>query len=134
MARRKQSKKSAQLGELEAAVMGIIWEREAATVQDVVDALKTTRKLAYTTVMTVMSRMAEKGLLARRKDGRAYIYTPSESQEKLAGSLLRSLVERLYAGATGSAVAHLLEADDNVDEAELERLEQLIRAKRKGGK
>jgi len=119
-----------RLGELEADVMGVVWEMGKVTVQDVKDALEPRRALAYTTVMTVMSRLAEKGLLDRRKEGRAYYYTPAASQEKVAGSLLRSLVRRLYDGATGKAIAQLLESEENVDDAELERLEQLIHARR----
>lgn len=127
-------RKPLQLGELETEVLGIVWERGEVSVQDVRDALAPKRPLAYTTVMTVMSRLAEKGLLERRKEGRAYIYTPGPPQEKLAGSLLESLVERLYAGATGQAIAHLLETEAEVDEEELDRLEALIRARREAGK
>jgi predicted transcriptional regulator len=121
-----------QLGELEADVLGVVWEMNKATVQEVKDALEPRRPLAYTTVMTVMSRLAEKGILERRKEGRAYYYTPAASQQKVAGSLLNSLVRRLYDGATGKAIAQLLETDADVDDAELERLEQLIRSKREG--
>ncbi len=121
-----------QLGDLEADVMSVVWEKREATVQDVKDALAPNRKLAYTTVMTVMTRLAEKRVLNRRKEGRAYVYTPADSQEKVAGSLLRSLIQRFYNGATASAIAHLLETEDDVDEAELEGLEELLRAKREG--
>ena len=134
MTKRRKSKRNPQLGDLEAEVMGIVWERGEVTVQDVHDTLKPVRRLAYTTVMTVMTRLAEKGLLNRHKEGRAFIYTPAASQEKLAGSMLDSLVQRLYKGATGDAIAHLLEAEVDVDEDELKRLEALIRARRKGGK
>ena len=130
MTRQKGSQTPAQLGELESDVMSVVWEKREATVQDVKDALAPTRPLAYTTVMTVMSRLAEKGLLNRYKEGRAYVYTPADSQEKVAGSLLRSLVRRLYDGAAAAAIAHLLEAEAELDEAELDRLENLIRAKR----
>ncbi len=120
-----------QLGSLESDVIRTVWEKGEASVQDVKDALEPKRPLAYTTVMTVMSRLSEKGLLNRRKEGRAYIYSPSSSQEKLAGSMLSSLVDRLYDGATDKAIAHLLESDGQVDEAELDRLEELIQAKRR---
>ena len=93
-----------QLGELEAQVMSVIWDKGEATVQDVKDSLEPDRKLAYTTIMTVMSRLAEKGLLIRRKEGRAYVYKPADSQERVAGSLLHSLVQRFYKGATVSAI------------------------------
>jgi BlaI family transcriptional regulator, penicillinase repressor len=120
-----------QIGDLEADVMSVVWEKGQATVQDVQQALQPHRALAYTTVMTVMSRLAEKGLLQRTKSGRAYIYSAASPQEKTAGSLLHSLVHRLYAGATGKAIAQLLETEDNVDDAELARLEELIQARRK---
>jgi predicted transcriptional regulator len=121
-----------QLGDLEADIMSAVWEKKRATVQDVQEALAPRRALAYTTVMTVMSRLAEKGLLERIKEGRAYVYTATVAQEKTAGSLLHSLVRKLYDGATGKAIAQLLETEDDVDDAELERLEQLIHAKRTG--
>jgi len=119
-----------QLGELETEIMNAIWELKEANVQAVVDMLRPRRKLAYTTVMTVMSRLADKGYLNRRKDGRSFVYTPGPSRDAVAGRMLNQVVDRLYQGAAGKAIAHLL-ADEEVDEEELERLEALIRAKRK---
>jgi predicted transcriptional regulator len=127
-------KKINQLGELEADVMSVVWEMGKATVQEVKDALEPRRPLAYTTIMTVMTRLAEKGVLNRQKEGRAFYYTSAAPQEQVAGSLLQSLVRRLYDGATGKAIAQLLETEENVDDAELERLEQLIRSRREGKK
>lgn len=126
----RKKKEAQKLGDLEADVMGVVWEKGKATVQDVKDALAPGRTLAYTTIMTVMSRLAEKGMLERHKVGRAYVYSPADTQEKVAGSLLRSLVQRLYDGASMTAIAHLLESEEIVDETELERLEALIQAKR----
>jgi len=122
--------KISQIGDLEADIMNLVWEKGKATVQDVQEALAPRRTLAYTTVMTVMSRLAEKGFLSREKEGRAYMYRPAIPQERAAGSILQTLVRRLYAGATGKAIAQLLETEEDVDDAELERLEQLIRARR----
>ncbi len=119
-----------QLGELETEIMNAIWELKEANVQAVVDMLRPRRKLAYTTVMTVMSRLADKGYLNRRKDGRSFVYTPGPSRDAVAGRMLNQVVDRLYQGAAGKAIAHLL-ADEEVDEEELDRLEALIRAKRK---
>lgn len=132
MEKRKKPAEISQIGDLEADVMSVVWEKGRATVQEVLDTLAPRRALAYTTVMTVMSRLAEKGLLNREKEGRAYIYIPAVAQDRAAGSLLQSLVRRLYDGATGKAIAQLLETEDNVDDAELARLEELIRSKRKG--
>lgn len=119
-----------QLGDLQADIMRIVWEMGEATVHDVKTALEPTRSPAYTTVMTVMSRLAEQGMLERRKEGRAYIYAPVESQDDVAGTLLRSLVRRFFGGTASSAIAHLLETEEDVDEEELRRLEDLIRRKR----
>lgn len=132
MDKREKSVEIKQIGDLEADIMGVVWEKGKATVQEVLDALAPHRTLAYTTVMTVMSRLAEKGLLTREKEGRAFVYSPAVPQERTAGSLLQSLVRRLYDGATGKAIAQLLETEEDVDDAELERLEQLIRSKREG--
>ena len=118
------------LGELETEIMNVVWERRQATVQDVLEALSPRRDLAYTTVMTVMTRLANKGYLLRRKDGRSFIYAPATSRDQVAGAALGQIVDRLYQGAAGKAIAHLLEIEESVDEEELDRLEALIRAKR----
>jgi len=119
-----------RLGELEAAIMKVLWDRPEATVQQVQHALQASRGAAYTTVMTVMGRLTDKGLLRRRKEGRAYVYAAAAPQDEVAGSLLQSLVGRVYDGSASRAIAQLIEADEQVDDAELERLEQLIRRKR----
>jgi predicted transcriptional regulator len=85
------------LGELEHAIMDILWRRNEATVREVLDELSQTRSLAYTTVLTVMSRLAEKGLLIQDKTDRAHLYHPAMSREayaaEAAGQVIRSLVE-----------------------------------------
>lgn len=111
--------------------MAVVWQQREVTVQDVQRALEPTRASAYTTVMTVMGRLAEKGLLRRRKQGRAYVYEPAVEQEAVAGSLLQSLVGRVFGGSSSRAIAQLLEDDEAVDDAELQRLEELIRARRR---
>ena len=127
----KSSTQPTRLGELEAAVMQVLWEGGEATVQDVQRALRPHRDSAYTTLMTVMSRLATKGLLTRRKEGRAYVYAAAVARERVAGSMMTALVERVFGGSSSRAIAHLLESDEDVDDAELERLEELIRARRR---
>ena len=122
---------SPRLGELEAAIMNVVWQKGEATVQEVRGALEPERSPAYTTVMTVMSRLATKGLLERHKSGRAYVYRPATEQAQLAGSMLSALVDRLYGGSAAHAIAHLIETEDEVDHDELERLERLIHERRK---
>ena len=84
------------LGELELAVMRIAWSRETVTVRDVLDVLAKKRSLAYTTVMTIMGRLADKGLLVAEKEGRTYRYQAAQTQAQFetqaAGQVVQSLI------------------------------------------
>jgi len=126
----KAGERTAQLGDLEAAIMNVIWQRGEATVEEVRGALQPQRQPAYTTVMTVMSRLAGKGVLEREKRGRAFVYRAAADQSEVAGSILSGLVQRLYSGSPARAIAHLIETEEEVPEEELARLEDLIRARR----
>ncbi len=119
------------LGELETEVMRVVWSLERATVPDVRKAIRWPKPLAYTTVMTVLSRLVEKGLLEREKEGRFYVYAPRVGQEAIAGSALRGVVERFYDGLGKRAVAQLLSEDESLEEEDLAALERLIRERRK---
>jgi predicted transcriptional regulator len=96
----------AVMGELEAAVMGILWARaDRLSVRDVHDLLARDRDLAYTTVMTVLDRLAKKGLVSRRLDGRAWLYEASRSRtEQVAAGLIEELV-RLEPAARAEVLA-----------------------------
>lgn len=131
MSESKTGERSTRLGDLEAAVMNVIWERGEATVEQVRAALQPERQPAYTTVMTVMSRLATKGMLVREKLGRAYVYRAAAEQSEVAGSMLSGLVQRLYGGSPARAIAHLIDTEQEVDEDELERLENLIHERRR---
>lgn len=82
-------------GELEQAVMSILWARpDSVSVRDVHDLLSLDRDLAYTTVMTVLDRLAKKGLATRHLEGRAWLYRPARTQaDELSASIIASLVK-----------------------------------------
>lgn len=113
------------LGELEGAIMDILWRRNEVTVREVADELNQTRSLAYTTVLTVMGRLVEKGLLTQHKTGRAHLYRPSMSREayaaEVAGQVIRSLVEDFG----DIALAQFSQELDNLDPARLAALKTL---------
>src|SRR3979411_272764 len=99
---------NAFLGPLETDVMERLWKRRHATVRDVVDDLGKSRSLAYTTVMTIMTRLHAKGLLVRDRDGKTYVYRPAFSRDehraRLSQDLVRGLVDEVRDAA--SALAH----------------------------
>lgn len=103
------------LGPLESAVMERFWKRGPATVRDVVDDLGRSRDLAYTTVMTVMTRLHAKGLLARKRDGRTYVYRAAHSREehevRVSRDLARGLVSQFGDAALAAFSAELDEVD-----------------------
>lgn len=86
---------SYNLGPLEKEVMDCIWERGDASVGEIQNCLKKSRKIAYTTVMTIMTRLEKKGFLTRVKKGRFYIYTPRESKSKTAKGVVKNILDSL---------------------------------------
>jgi predicted transcriptional regulator len=86
----------AVMGELEQAVMDILWNRpDPLSVRDVHELLAHERDLAYTTVMTVLDRLAKKGFVVRNLDGRAWLYRPANSRASQIASEMLDLVGRL---------------------------------------
>lgn len=114
------------LGELEGAVMDILWTRDQATVREVLDELNATRSLAYTTVLTVMSRLVEKGLLTQHKTGRAYMYRPSMSRETFAAETAGQVVRSLVADFGDIALVQFSQELAALDPARLAALKSLL--------
>ena len=81
------------LGELEEAVMGVLWQaQDPLTVRDVLSEINRSRALAYTTVMTVLDNLHRKGWVQRERSGRAYLYQPTEARQEAAARVLRDLL------------------------------------------
>ena len=121
------------LGDLEADVMETVWERGRATVHDVHERLAADRELAYTTVMTVMSRLAEKGLLEKEKDGAAYVYTPAASKEEFTRRTVGTVLSELLDDFTAPVMSQFVELMGEQDEAAIEALAKAIEEKRRRG-
>ncbi|WP_307816400.1 BlaI/MecI/CopY family transcriptional regulator [Nocardioides limicola] len=121
----------ATLGELERGVLEVLWalpDHRSVTVRDVHASLAESRSIAYTTVMTVMERLARKGLVDQTKDGRAYTYRPRASRGELTAELMHAALDEVgSADRSGALVAFVAEASaDEVEalRAALSRLEQ----------
>jgi BlaI family transcriptional regulator, penicillinase repressor len=96
------------IGSLEADILAIVWAQETTTVRDVYETLRQRRKIAYTTVMTVMNNLVKKNLLDQDKKNIAYVYTPAIPGREVAEIVLDSVVDRLLLGKGNVAVSHLL--------------------------
>ena len=95
----------------ELAIMKVVWRKEEATVRDVYEALQESRPVAYTTVMTMMRILQEKGFLTKVTEERAHVYAPTKSRQQVLGSMVRDFVDRVFDGAPDSLLLHL--AKDN---------------------
>lgn len=122
------------LGELEAEVMEVLWRQSPASVRDVHQQLAARRDIAYTTVMTVMSRLAEKGLLEREQRGRAYLYTPTRSRDRFGAEAVLQVMKDFWGGYREPALSGFVDAISDEDAARLDELARLIEARRKGGR
>lgn len=112
-------------GELE--ILRILWEEEPLTVRDVLDRLEAIeRGRAYTSVMSLMNVMAEKGLLKREPHGRAYLYSALLKEDAALGKLVRDLWGRAFDKSASTLVTRLLDAT-NPSEEELNAIRQAIR-------
>lgn len=118
------------LGELEADIMSVVWKLGGATVKDVFEELYPDKRLAYTTIMTVMSRLANKNVLKQDRSGTAYMYTPNVSQEEMASSMITQVIDKVLGGRIQPVLSFLLNRSE-VDEVELERIKQAIQDKKK---
>ncbi len=102
-------------GELE--VLKILWDRGPSTVREVMEVLNQTRRRAYTSVMSLLGVMTDKGLLAREPKGRAFQYRAKVGREKTLGQMVEDLLARAFEGSASTLVARLLEqANPSADE------------------
>ncbi len=118
------------LGDLEAEIMESMWDLGSASVREVHECLGARRDIAYTTVMTVMSRLVEKGLLARRQEGRAYIYSPTKSRDAYCTGVVKNVMAGLFGTLDRPVLAHFVESLGEGDVAELDALAEIIERKR----
>jgi predicted transcriptional regulator len=114
------------LTEHELAIMQIVWERPAVTVRDVYEELLKRRKIAYTTVMTMMGILETKGYLKRNQDAKAYVYRPTKS--KVLGSMVSDFVNRVFDGSAKPLLVHLVE-NEHLSQEELDEIAGLLKEK-----
>ncbi|MBN2582835.1 MAG: BlaI/MecI/CopY family transcriptional regulator [Planctomycetes bacterium] len=109
----------------ELEILQVIWDGGPSTVRDVMTTLNRTHRRAYTSVMSLMNVMADKGLLTRKPKGRAFLYDARAPREKTLSQLIGDLVNRAFQGSAGAMVCRLIE-DTDLSDKELDEIRKTI--------
>ena len=115
------------LGKTELEVLHIIWDLKEASVNDVHERILKKRKVAYTTIMTVMKNLSIKGILQFRKQGRTYIYKATKNQdpEIVKKKLLHLTLDKVFNGSASQLIQTLVQSED-ISKKELAEIKDLI--------
>jgi len=116
------------LGDLQLAIMRVLWERGEATASEVHAALSDERGLAPTTIATMLTKMEKKGVVEHRAEGRRFVYRPLVSEGQVRRSMVSDLTSQLFRGDVTALVNHLLSEHD-IDSGELAQLREMIAAR-----
>lgn len=122
------------LGPLETEIMQILWQEGSSTVKKVHRKLAQQRDIAYTTVMTTMSRLADKGVLNRERDGLAYVYTPVISEDEFVNVVVRQVLDGLLDDYSDTAISYMVDYLAQNNPTELRRLQREISQRLNGSK
>ena len=109
----------------ELAIMKVVWKLDKATVRDVYEELREKRAIAYTTVMTMMKILEEKGYLKKSRAERAYMYKPSRPRQQVVGAMVRDFVDRVFDGAASGLLLHLAK-DGRLSKDERQHIRRII--------
>jgi predicted transcriptional regulator len=114
------------LTDQELEIMKIVWELETATVRDVYETILKRRRIAYTTVMTMMKILETKGYLKKSQEDRAYVYRPAQPKQNVIRGMVRDFVNRVFNGSAEPLLVHLVE-EKGLSEKELAEIARLAR-------
>ena len=109
----------------ELEIMKLVWERDSATVRDVYEVLLEQRKVAYTTVMTMMKILETKGYLKKRRQDRAFVYSPVQPKSQVIGGMIREFVDRVFNGSAEPLLVHLVKSH-LIREKDLQKIVRMI--------
>jgi len=107
--------------------MKVVWDHEQATVRDVYQAILEKRKVAYTTVMTMMKILEQKGYLKKSQEERAYVYRAAQPKRQVIGAMVRDFINRVFNGSAEPLLVHLVE-EHHLTQEDLEEIAQLRKA------
>jgi len=122
------------LGQLERDVLEQLWRHDGQSAQDIQLGLAVSRQITLSAVQTTLERLTRKNLLRREKQGRSYIYKAKVSRQGLLAHMVSDLMRTLSCTDPSLSISRLIELDENVDEATLDRLEKWIDSRRQRAK
>ena len=117
--------KSRTLTEQELEIMKVVWGLRAATVRDVYETLLRRRRIAYTTVMTMMNVLEAKQHLKKRAEGRAYVYQATRPRRQVIKAMVREFVDRVFNGSAEPLLVHLVK-DRRLSKKDLEKIARVV--------
>jgi BlaI family penicillinase repressor len=115
-----------RFGDLQLAILRVLWTRGEATAAEVQQDLAGDRDLALSTISTMLKRLGEQGIVTHRAEGRQFVYRAKVGEQQVRASMVRDLVSRLFRGDSAALVSHLVDAGE-VDSRELEDLREQVR-------
>jgi len=118
--------KTSTLAKQELEIMKIVWRLENATVRDVYETLRAQRKIAYTTVMTMMKILEKKKYLKKRVKDRAYVYQPARPKDQVIKSMLHEFVSPVFNGSAQLLLVHLVKHRE-LSEKDIQAIARMIR-------
>jgi BlaI family transcriptional regulator, penicillinase repressor len=118
------------LGELQRAVMDVLWEKGEASVHEVRDRLGRRKALAYTTILTTLQKLEKAGWLRHRAEGKSYVYFPARSRDEAGAGSVRQFLKQVFEGDAVAMFQHLIRESDLTEE-DLQEVRGMIETKRK---
>lgn len=113
----------------ELEIMKIVWQKGSSSVRDVYETLREDRPVAYTTVLTMMKILERKGHLRSRAEGRAHVYSPVRTQQRVLGDMVREFLNRVFNGSAEPLVQHLVR-DGRLSESEFREIIRRLKEER----
>lgn len=110
----------------ELEIMHVVWKLGHASVRDVYETLRQRRKVAYTSVMTVMKILEQKGHLKKEQVERAYVYQAAKPRRQVLRKMVRDFVDRVFQGSAKPLLVHLVE-DSRLSPEDIEEIQQLLK-------
>ncbi len=114
----------------ELEILKVVWQRGPSTVREVFQDLLKQRKIAYTTVLTMMGILEQKGHLKKKAGEKAYVYTAAKPQAQVMDGMVKEFVNRVFNGSAKPLLVHLVE-DQGISSEELGEIEALVKDRRK---